>query len=158
MAKKKKKGQRTDGLVEVKRKMADGSYKHFYGANKAECEAKYRDALIATAQAKEEQASGPMFVALADEWWEKRERDLSPNTSPRYRRMMQNIVDYFGSYRATEITPSIVTQWLETFAREGKAKKRRLTTKLSCRTFYSMATSDTTCPPIQPGILHCHVG
>lgn len=39
---KKKKGQRADGRVEIKRKMPDGSVKHFYGASRAEAEEKSR--------------------------------------------------------------------------------------------------------------------
>lgn len=119
----KKKGQRADGLVEVKRKMADGSYKHFYGANKAECEAKYREALIAAAQAAEEQAAGPMFSELADQWWLSHRDSLSPNTALHYQRMLPHIIDAFGKYRAADITPSIITAWLEGFARAGKARK-----------------------------------
>lgn len=39
---KKKKGQRADGRVEIKRKMPDGNVRHFYGASRAEAEEKYR--------------------------------------------------------------------------------------------------------------------
>lgn len=39
---KKKKGQRADGRVEIKRKMPDGNVRHFYGASRAEAEEKSR--------------------------------------------------------------------------------------------------------------------
>ena len=43
---KKKKGQRADGLIEIARKMPDGKTRHFYGHSRAECEDKYRRALM----------------------------------------------------------------------------------------------------------------
>lgn len=120
---KKKKGQRADGLVEIKRKMTDGTYKHFYGSSKAECEAKHRAALIEAAQAKEEQDAGPLFKDLAAKWWSQREPQLSPNTSAHYKYILKKIVSEFGDRYVSEITPSMVSYWLTTFKEAGKAKK-----------------------------------
>ena len=41
-----KKKRRADGRMEIKRKMPDGSVRHFLGKTAAECERKYRDALV----------------------------------------------------------------------------------------------------------------
>ena len=62
---KKKKGQRPDGRCQCKRKMPDGSYKVFYGKNKAEAEAKYKAALMQDAQEKSETER---FKPVAAEW------------------------------------------------------------------------------------------
>ena len=39
---KRKKGQRTDGLIEIARKMPSGKTRHYYGHSRAECEDKSR--------------------------------------------------------------------------------------------------------------------
>lgn len=53
---KKAKKPRKDGLFEIARKMPDGKTRHFYGKSEADCEAKYRAALVQIAGRKESPA------------------------------------------------------------------------------------------------------
>lgn len=54
---KKKKGQRADGLIEVTHTMPDGKRRHFYGASRAEAEAKYQEALQQMALSAQQEAA-----------------------------------------------------------------------------------------------------
>ena len=58
---KKKKGQRADGLIEIARKMPSGKVRHFYGHSRAECEDKYRRALVCFSAQQAQEAAGPNY-------------------------------------------------------------------------------------------------
>ena len=58
---KKKKGQRADGLIEIARKMPSGKVRHFYGHSRAECEDKYRQALVCFSAQQAQEAAGPNY-------------------------------------------------------------------------------------------------
>ena len=64
----KKKGQRADGLIEVTHTMPDGKRRHFYGASRAEAEAKYQEALQQMARSAQQEAAGPLFEDVARAW------------------------------------------------------------------------------------------
>ena len=113
---KKKKGQRPDGRCQCKRKMSDGSYKVFYGKNKAEAEAKYKAALMQDAQEKSETER---FEPVAAEWWEKFAARIKAGTESTYRSNYQRCVDMFGKYRMDEITPAMVANFGERMKDEG---------------------------------------
>lgn len=113
---KKKKGQRPDGRCQCKRKMPDGSYKVFYGKNKAEAEAKYKAALMQDAQEKSETER---FEPVAAEWWEKFAARIKAGTESTYRSNYQRCVDMFGKYRMDEITPAMVANFGERMKDEG---------------------------------------
>lgn len=118
-----KKKRRADGRMEIKRKMPDGKVRHFLGQTAKECEDKYRQALVDFNARQEKQAAGPMFEALADEWWEAVNGTLSPNTRHSYQYILPKIKASFHGCRTSEITPNQVTLWLDGLARAGKARK-----------------------------------
>lgn len=113
---KKKKGQRPDGRCQCKRKMPDGSYKVFYGKNKAEAEVKYKEALMQDAQKKSE---AEHFGLVAAEWWKKFTAHIKEGTESTYRSNYQRCVDMFGQYRMDEITPAMVANFGERMKDEG---------------------------------------
>ena len=63
-----KRKRRADGRMEIKRKMPDGSVRHFLGKTAAECERKCRDALV-NFEVQNKAAKGPLFEKVAWEWW-----------------------------------------------------------------------------------------
>ena len=55
------KKRRSDGLFEIARKMPDGKTRHFYGHSRAECEDKYRRALVCFSAQQAQEAAGPNY-------------------------------------------------------------------------------------------------
>lgn len=113
---KKKKGQRSDGRCQCKRKMPDGTYRVFYGKNRAEAEAKYKAVLMQSQQAKFE---AERFDRVAEDWWKKHIERIKEGTASTYRSNYQRCVDTFGQYRMDEITPAMVANFGERMKDQG---------------------------------------
>lgn len=120
---KKKKGQRADGLIEVARRMPDGRTRHFYGHSRAEAEGKYRDALVEFKEQQAQQAAGPAFAALADEWWAAKQGEIRHGTVRCYKPAVARLKVALGDAPAAQITAQDVAALLEEMRRQGLATK-----------------------------------
>lgn len=109
---------RSDGRI-VMTKTINGKRRSFYGASDAEVERKYADAL----KAAEEAAHARTFKAVADEWWEKKEPQLSPNSYRSYKAKVNELKAEFGDSRIDEITVQEIYQYLDRKALQGYAQR-----------------------------------
>lgn len=119
---KKKKGQRSDGLIEMARKMPDGRTRHFYGHSRAECERKYREALQNLARAEKEAAAGPLFEQVAEAWWVHAQPELKPGTLRSYKASYHAAVKYFSGRKIAEIKPQDIASYLKKLKSQGLAQ------------------------------------
>lgn len=125
---KNKKGQRADGLFQVKRKMPDGKAKVFYGHSRTEAEAKYRDALQEWNDQNEKyiRKGGMTYAEAADEY---QAYITAPNcpirrgTVKSYLKHIRPTRAYFGNTPMQEIDAQQVKSYLDKLSAEGKAKK-----------------------------------
>lgn len=125
---KNKKGQRADGLFQVKRKMPDGKAKVFYGHSRTEAEAKYRDALQEWNDQNEKyiRKGGMTYAEAADEY---QTYITAPNcpirrgTVKSYLKHIRPTRAYFGNTPMQEIDAQQVKSYLDKLSAEGKAKK-----------------------------------
>lgn len=122
---------RADGLIELARVMPDGRRKHFYGHSDREVEQKYADAL----KSAQEASVGAVrkFCEVADDWWEKKEPTLSPNSVYGYITLKNRAVEEFGELRVNEITPQMIIVWLQRLAAQGYSQKVISNSKSVCK-------------------------
>lgn len=97
--------------------------KYFYGKTKADVLRKIQDY-------KDEQASGPTFGAVADEWWEQHEPTLAVNTTKSYKPALARAKEHFGKRRLQQILPTEVNQFLRAFIKEKNAARKTAATQL----------------------------
>lgn len=120
---KKKKGQRADGLIEVTHTMPDGRRRHFYGGTRAEAEAKYQEALQQIALSAQQEAAGPLFEAVAGEWWAAKEKAIRHGTRRCYEPALKRLTVAFAGRRVEQIGAQDVAALLEKMGAEGLAAK-----------------------------------
>lgn len=118
-----KKKRRADGRMEIKRKMPDGSVRHFLGRTAAECEKKYRDALVNFEARQRARAEGPLFGVLADEWWAAKEGQVRHGTVRCYKPAVARLKKALGDLPAAQLTAQEVSRLLEDMKRRGLATK-----------------------------------
>lgn len=109
--------KRSNGTLETTRAY-DGKIKHFYGHSDAEIDkkiAEYENAL--TEQNKR------YFRDVADEWWEKKEAEISPNCIRGYKCQKQWAVDEFGDIPCKDIAPIAVINAIRRLAAQGYSQK-----------------------------------
>lgn len=53
-----------------------------------------------------------LMCDLIDEWWEEKEKNISPNSISSYKAKMEEIDTEFGKIPVREITPQLITGWL----------------------------------------------
>ena len=119
---KKKKGQRADGLIEVTHTMPDGRRWHFYGASRAEAEVKYQEALQQIALSAQQEAAGPLFEAVAGEWWADYQSRIKAGTAKSYESNYRRCLQAFGGCRIRDITPGMVDNFGQKLKRDGLAE------------------------------------
>ena len=119
-----KKAKRSDGRYEIKRKMPDGSTKHFMGYSVTEAVAKYEAARDAMLQKKEEEAAGPTFKEVAEAY----ENYITGSTKPvkrgtinAYRKNIPPFLERFGDMRMAEIDAQVLTGYWEKMKVDGKS-------------------------------------
>lgn len=124
-----KKGQRADGLFQVKRKMPDGKNKVFYGHSRTEAEVKYRDALQewnARAEKEAEKKGSLTYAQVADEYLAYITSPSEPirkGTVKSYIKHIRPTKEFFGDTPMEEIDAQKVKSYLDKLNSEGKAKK-----------------------------------
>lgn len=97
--------------------------KYFYGKTKAE--------VLKKIQAyTDEQATGPTFAAVADEWWEQHEPTLAANTLKGYRPALHRAKEHFGDRRIRQITPAGINQFLRDVIKKINAAHKTAATQL----------------------------
>ena len=121
MAKRKTKyTMRSDGRIAMSR-MYDGKRKYFYGSSDKEVEAKaaaYEAELAEAAKHHSRQLS-----VVADEWWEDKQKEISPNSLNSYRIAKERAVEMFGDTDVDMITPAMVYRYLKRFQTQGYSQK-----------------------------------
>ena len=114
-----KKKRRADGRMEIKRKMPDGSVRHFLGKTAAECERKYRDALVNFETQKKASA---LFETVAGEWWAEYQTRIKAGTWKSYESHYKRCLAAFSGRQMKEITPGMVDNFGEKLKDEGLAE------------------------------------
>ena len=116
-------------------KTINGKRRSFYGASDAEVERKYADAL----KAAQEAAHARTFETVADEWWEKKEPQLSPNSVYGYLTLKKRAVEEFRGRRVDSITPQMVMTWLFRLSAQGYSQKVINNSKSVCKSIFDIA-------------------
>ena len=121
MAKKKTRyTMRSDGII-VASKTYDGKRKYFYGHSDPEIDKKIAD--FERQREEVAQHHSRLFEEIADEWWEWKQKEISPTTFNGYRVAKERAVDEFGEKHADEITPAEIYKYLDSFGRKGFSQK-----------------------------------
>ena len=118
-----KKKRRSDGRMEIKRKMPDGKLRHFMGQTAKECEEKYRQALVDFNAQQADRAAGPAFCTLADDWWAAKQREVRHGTVRCYAPAVQRLKEAFGDSPAAQISAQDVAELLAGMQHQGLATK-----------------------------------
>lgn len=113
--------RRSDGLIQ-RQVTINGKRKVFYGKSERELNKKI-------AEHKEEAARGRLFSEVAEEWWEKHEKTLAPNTLKGYRPALKRCIEEFGNTSIKKITAKGIELFIQRFAKRGHAQKT-VTTQL----------------------------
>lgn len=107
--------------------------KYFYGKTKAEV-------LRKIAAYKDETKDGPLFSAVADDYWEAALETLADNTQSGYRPALNRAKDFFGSTRITMIAPIDVRRFMDQFIEEhNPARKTAATQRQLLRNIFGYA-------------------
>ena len=93
--------------------------KHFYGKTDEEIDRK-----IAEFEKSLNEAPPSRKLSLViDDWWEEKEKQLSPNSVSSYRAKKEEIRSRFGEDPVDEITPAQILSWLNTVAAQGFSQR-----------------------------------
>lgn len=100
--------------------------KYFYGKTKAEVTRK-----IAEYNAdKDTRAAGPLFAAVAEDWWEHHEPTLAETTRRGYRPAMARASVALGSIRIRQLRPLDINRFMEGCVRENGMADKTARTQL----------------------------
>lgn len=119
-----KKTKRADARYEVKRKMPDGSIKHFYGDTVTEATAKYNQALQEMLESKKKENGGATYREMQEAY----KAYIMPKGSPvkrgtkkAYIKHFPGLLDYFGDTPMADIDAQMVSGYLEKMKLDGKS-------------------------------------
>ena len=122
----KKKSQREDGRVQIRRSRGLAKPTSFYGRNKAEAERKYQRAVVEYAQAQAEpKVKRYTFREVSmdyEGYIEKPESHIRRGTVNAYKKRIWPARDYFGDIAMDDIDAQAVTGYLESMKLDGKSK------------------------------------
>lgn len=106
---------RSDGRI-MRTETIDGRRVSFYGHSDEEVNSKYEEYL--------EKLNAPLLMkTLIDEWWEKKEPEISPNTVPGFKTAKNRIYDKFGETPVKDLSPQMILAWLDSFKRKQYSQK-----------------------------------
>ena len=106
---------RKDGRI-VRTETINGERKCFYGHSDEEVDRKYNEYI--------NKASAPLLMGdLTDEWWEKKEPEISPNTVPGFKTAKNRIKDRFKDTPVKDITAQMILAYLDEFKRQQYSQK-----------------------------------
>lgn len=119
-----KKTKREDGRYEIKRKMPDGSTKHFFGYTVTEATAKYEAVRDEMLRQDEQEAAGPTFREVAEAY----ENYITGSTKPvkrgtisSYRKYLPQFLGSFGDMRMADIDAQSISSYWEKMKVDGKS-------------------------------------
>ena len=115
---------RADGRI-VLSETINGKRKYFYGSSDSEVEQKCRDYKAALAAAPRCRT----FEQVADDYWEDKQSEISPNSFSGYHTIVERTKDEFGKELVDEITPQEVYTFLKKLAVKGYSQKVITNTK-----------------------------
>ena len=106
---------RKDGRI-MRTEVVNGERKCFYGHSDEEVDAKYKEYIT--------KAEAPLLMdSIIDEWWQKKEAEISPNTVSGFKTAKNRIKDKFGDTPVKDITPQMILAYLEEFKRLQYSQK-----------------------------------
>ena len=111
---------RKDGRIQMTRTI-DGKRVSFYGKSDKECEQKYAAYLRFPEQKPKVKCRN--FQKCAEDWWELKEPELSPNSVRNYKAIYQIVAAEFNKTPVTEITPVLIANYLRKTAAQGYSQK-----------------------------------
>ena len=124
MAKKSKYKIRANGTRETSRvyhNFGETRYsgrKHFYGKTDEDIDRKI------AAFEREQLNPAPLLITdLIDQWWEEKEKKLSPNSVGSYQAKKEEIRARFGDVPVTELTAAQILSWLNTVSAQGYSQR-----------------------------------
>lgn len=149
-----KKAKRPDGRYEIKRKMPDGSTRHFMGRTVTEAVSKYETARDAMLLQAEKTATGPSYREVAAAYEDYITGPLHPvkrGTIDAYRKCFPPLLEYFGDTPMAEIDAQAVSGYLEKMKLDGKSLHTITNARsvLSCVFRYWCANYHGTRNPVQ---------
>lgn len=106
--------RRKDGLVQTDITV-NGKRHYFY----ARSERELRQKILAFQQTESE---GPLFADVAAEWWETKQKTLSPNSLRNYSPAVERAITAFGTSRIRQITPADIEACISDFGLTHAAK------------------------------------
>lgn len=98
--------------------LSNGKRRYFYGASQAEVRRKIRD----YHETEEVEQTDPLFRAVADEWWSAKLEKIARNSRRNYEPAYERAVAEFGDYRMSEISPKMISKYIERFGKNSSAK------------------------------------
>ncbi|GKH47110.1 site-specific integrase [Anaerotruncus massiliensis (ex Togo et al. 2019)] len=107
--------RRKNGLYE-KQITINGRRVAFYGSTE-------REVLKKIAEYKGEVKKGRTFSTVAEEWEREHEPEIAYNTWSGYLRPIKDVRAEFDGFRINEITPAMIQRFINTYARQGRAKQ-----------------------------------
>lgn len=107
--------KRKDGRI-MRVETINGERKCFYGHSDAEVDQKYNEYI--------ESLNKPLLMeTIIDDWWEKKEPDISPNTVSGFKTAKNRIKERFGKTPVKDITAQMILAWLDEFKRRQYSQK-----------------------------------
>lgn len=111
---------RADGRIMMTRTI-DGKRVSFYGQSDREVEQKYADYLKSPTEISKPKIR--TFAQCAEDWWEEKEPELSPNSVRNYKALYGFARDYFNATPVNEITPAEIVTYLRRLSAQGFSQK-----------------------------------
>ncbi len=106
---------RSDGRI-MRTETINGKRVSFYGHSDEEVDRKYKEYI--------DKLNKPLLMQdLIDDWWEKKEPEISPNTVSGFKTAKTRIADEFGEIPVKELTAQMVLAWLDDFKRKQYSQK-----------------------------------
>lgn len=119
-----KKTKRSDARYEIKRKMPDGTTKHFYGASVTEATLKYEEERQRIIDAQRKTSGGATYREMAvayEAYITAPGSHIKRGTINAYKKHLPVQIDYFGDTPMADIDAQSVTGYLERLKVDGKA-------------------------------------
>ncbi len=119
-----KKSKRADGRYDLKRKMPDGTVKHFYGATVAEATAKYEAEQLRILDAQRKTSGGATYREMADAYdayISAPGSHIKRGTISAYKKHLPSLLSYFGDTPMADIDAQSISGYMERLKVEGKA-------------------------------------
>lgn len=102
-------------------KTIEGKRVAFYGQTDKEVEQKYENFL--KAEPKKSKPKVRTFDKVAEDWWERKEPELSPNSVSQFRSYVKELSAEWKGVAVNEVTPGLIVAYLRRLSAQGYAQK-----------------------------------